>query len=97
MVLALPEDVLTATARVADARPVRPVARGVAPADLARLRELLGGARRPLVVAGGPGWTEAAAADLRAVAEASRCRWRSRSAPRTCSTTAPRAMSATSG
>ena len=72
VVLALPEDVLAATARVADARPVRTLAPGVAPADLARLRELLGGARRPLVVAGGPGWSEAAAADLRAVAEASR-------------------------
>src|ERR671913_9518 len=72
VVLALPEDVLAATARVADASPVRPVAPGVAPADLARLRELLGGARRPLLIAGGPGWTEAAAADLRAVAEASR-------------------------
>ena len=72
VVLALPEDVLTATTRVGDARPVRPVAPGVAPADLARLRELLGGARRPLVVAGGPGWSEAAAADLQTVAEASR-------------------------
>jgi acetolactate synthase I/II/III large subunit len=72
VVLALPEDVLAATARVADARPVRPVVPGVAPAGLARLRELLGGARRPLVIAGGPGWTEAAAGDLRAVAEASR-------------------------
>ena len=72
VVLALPEDVLAATTRVADARPVRPVAPGVAPADLARLRELLGGARRPLVVAGGPGWSEAAAADLQTVAEASR-------------------------
>ena len=72
VVLALPEDVLTATARVADARPVRPLAPGVAPAALARLRELLGGARRPLVIAGGPGWTEKAAGDLRAVAEASR-------------------------
>jgi acetolactate synthase I/II/III large subunit len=72
VVLALPEDVLTATTRVGDARPVRPVAPGVAPANLARLRELLGGARRPLVVAGGPGWTEAAAADLKTVAEASR-------------------------
>jgi acetolactate synthase I/II/III large subunit len=71
VVLALPEDVLAATTRVADARPVRPVAPGVAPADLARLRELLGGARRPLVVAGGPGWSEGAAANLRAVAEAS--------------------------
>ena len=72
VVLALPEDVLAATARVADARPVRPLAPGVAPAALARLRELLGGARRPLLLAGGPGWTEAAAADLKAVAEASR-------------------------
>jgi acetolactate synthase I/II/III large subunit len=71
VVLALPEDVLAATARVADARPVRPVVPAAAPADLARLRELLGGARRPLVIAGGPGWTEAAAAGLRAVAEAS--------------------------
>jgi acetolactate synthase I/II/III large subunit len=72
VVLSLPEDVLAGSARVADARPVRPVAPGAVPADLARLRELLGGARRPLVVAGGPGWTEAAAADLRGVAEASR-------------------------
>jgi acetolactate synthase-1/2/3 large subunit len=71
-VLALPEDGLAATARVADARPVRPVTPRPAPADLARLRELLGGARRPLVLAGGPGWTEAAAADLKAVAEAGR-------------------------
>ncbi|HEV3505812.1 MAG TPA: thiamine pyrophosphate-binding protein [Actinomycetes bacterium] len=81
VVLALPEDVLAATARVADPRPVRPVAPGVAPADLARLRELLGGARRPLLIAGGPGWTQAAAADLKAVAEASRlpvaASWRS--------------------
>jgi acetolactate synthase I/II/III large subunit len=81
VVLALPEDVLAATARVADARPVRPVVPQVAPAALARLRELLGAARRPLVIAGGPGWTEAAAADLRAVAEASRlpvaASWRS--------------------
>jgi acetolactate synthase-1/2/3 large subunit len=72
VVLALPEDVLAATARVGDAQPVRPAAPGAAPVDLARLRELLGGARRPLVVAGGPGWSETAAADLRALAEASR-------------------------
>jgi len=72
VVLALPEDVLAASARVGDARPVRAVVPRVAPADLARLRELLGGARRPLVLAGGPGWTEAAAADLRSVAEAAR-------------------------
>jgi len=72
VVLALPEDVLTAETVVADARPARQVAPHPAPGDLARLRELLGGSRRPLVVAGGPGWTEAASAGLRAVAEASR-------------------------
>jgi acetolactate synthase I/II/III large subunit len=72
VVLALPEDVLVAEVQVADARPARPVAPSPAPGDLARLRELLGGARRPLVIAGGPGWTEAASAGLRAVAEASR-------------------------
>jgi acetolactate synthase I/II/III large subunit len=72
VVLALPEDVLAARTRAGDARPVRPVAPGAAPADLARLRELLGRARRPLVIAGGPGWSEGAAADLKTVAEASR-------------------------
>jgi acetolactate synthase I/II/III large subunit len=72
VVLALPEDVLAGQARVADAGPARPVAPAAAPADLARLGELLGQAERPLVVAGGPGWTETAAADLRALAEASR-------------------------
>jgi acetolactate synthase-1/2/3 large subunit len=81
VVLALPEDVLAATAQVADARPVRPVAPAAEPAALARLLELLGGAGRPLVIAGGPGWTDRAAADLKAVAEAGRlpvaASWRS--------------------
>ena len=81
VVLALPEDVLAATAQVADTRPARPVAPAADPAALARLRELLGGARRPLVIAGGPGWSGRAAADLKAVAEASRlpvaASWRS--------------------
>jgi acetolactate synthase-1/2/3 large subunit len=72
VVLALPEDVLAEEVGVADARPARPVAAHPAPGDLARLRELLGGTRRPLVIAGGPGWTEAATAGLRVVAEASR-------------------------
>src|SRR4029450_10597566 len=72
VVLALPEDVLSGGARVAATRPVRPAAPGLAPADRGRLRELPGGPRRPLAIAGGPGWTEAAAADLRRVAEASR-------------------------
>ena len=71
VVLALPEDVLAATARVADARPVRPVVPGP-PRPTWPACASCSAARRPLVVAGGPGWTEAAAAGLRAVAEASR-------------------------
>jgi acetolactate synthase-1/2/3 large subunit len=72
VVLGLPEDVLAGQAEVGDARPVRPVAPAADPADVAHVRQLLARARRPLVVAGGPGWSEAAAADLRAVAEAGR-------------------------
>ncbi len=68
-VLSLPEDVLAAVADVPDA-PVRPPA-DPAPgsADLARLRDLLAAAHRPLVIAGGAGWTPAAARDLQAFAE----------------------------
>jgi acetolactate synthase-1/2/3 large subunit len=72
VVLGLPEDVLGDKAAVADARPAVPVQAYPSPADLAELRALLAGASRPVLLAGGPGWTEAAAADLRAFAEASR-------------------------
>jgi acetolactate synthase-1/2/3 large subunit len=72
VVLGLPEDVLADKAAVADARPAAPVQAHPSPAALVELRELLARASRPLLLAGGPGWTEAAAADLRAFAEASR-------------------------
>nr|HYT25557.1 thiamine pyrophosphate-dependent enzyme [Actinomycetota bacterium] len=81
VVLGLPEDVLTGKVEVADAAPYRVVEPSPDPAALARLRGLLAGARRPLVLAGGAGWTAAAAADLRAFAEASQlpvaASWRS--------------------
>jgi acetolactate synthase-1/2/3 large subunit len=72
VVLGLPEDVLADKAEVADARPAAPLRAHPSPTDLAALRKLLAAASRPLLLAGGPGWTEAAAADLRAFAEASR-------------------------
>jgi acetolactate synthase-1/2/3 large subunit len=72
VVLGLPEDVLGDKTEVADAGPASPVQAHPSPAALAELRALLTRAARPLVLAGGPGWTEAAAADLRAFAEASR-------------------------
>ncbi|MEX3898858.1 thiamine pyrophosphate-binding protein [Paraburkholderia sp. BR10954] len=66
VVLALPEDVLS---DACDAVPVAPayhrVAASPSAAQIARLSELLEGAQRPMVIAGGSGWTAAACADLR--------------------------------
>ncbi|MEP3347278.1 MAG: thiamine pyrophosphate-binding protein [Litoreibacter sp.] len=64
VVLALPEDMLSAMADVAD-RPVAQVARAMpSPADTARILDMLGQAKRPLVIAGGAGWSAQAASDL---------------------------------
>jgi acetolactate synthase-1/2/3 large subunit len=70
VVLALPEDMLTDEVEVADAGPYR-IARGApAPGDMARLRELLDAAERPMVILGGGGWSAEACADIRAFVEA---------------------------
>jgi acetolactate synthase I/II/III large subunit len=68
VVLALPEDMLSAEADVPDARPYRPVQPH--PGDLSALRDLLAGAERPLALLGGAGWTPQASADLRGFLEA---------------------------
>jgi acetolactate synthase-1/2/3 large subunit len=66
VVLALPEDVLS---EACDAVPGAPayhrVAASPSAAQIAKLGELLEGAQRPMVIAGGSGWTPAACADLR--------------------------------
>ncbi|HZD73122.1 MAG TPA: thiamine pyrophosphate-binding protein [Actinomycetota bacterium] len=72
VVLALPEDVLAEVTAAPDARPATAVQASPSQDQLAELRRLLEGSRRPLLLAGGPGWTAPAAADLRAFAEASR-------------------------
>jgi len=69
VVLALPEDVLTAEAAVPDVGPHAPTRPHPGAADVEALARRLAAARRPLVVAGGSGWTDAAAADLRRFAE----------------------------
>jgi acetolactate synthase-1/2/3 large subunit len=70
VVLVFPEDVLAQTAEAADLAPV-PVARPhPAPHRMDRLAALLAAAERPLVIVGGSGWDAAAAAQLRAFAEA---------------------------
>lgn len=71
-VLALPEDVLFEEAEVPDASPVAPARPQPADGDLARLRELLAGSERPLVIVGEGGWTAQAGEDIVAFCEASR-------------------------
>lgn len=70
VVLALPEDVLSAMADVPDAKPYQPPHADPGEGEMERLRELLAGARRPMMVLGGSGWTTGACADIRRFAEA---------------------------
>ena len=72
VVLALPEDMLTAQVDVPDGRPQRPFAAAPGAGELARLGELLGEAQRPLIVVGEGGWTARTGADVAAFAEAQR-------------------------
>ncbi len=68
--LALPEDMLTDEVEVADAGPYRPFQPHPGPDDLARMRELLIDAKRPLMILGGGGWSAEACADIARFAEA---------------------------
>jgi acetolactate synthase I/II/III large subunit len=70
VVLALPEDMLAASAKVADAKPYQPVQASPAVAQIEQLRDLLAAAQRPLVVLGGSGWNSTACDDIRRFAEA---------------------------
>jgi len=69
VLLALPEDMLTARADTQDAPPVRVAEVVPASEDAAAARALLAGARRPLVLVGGPRWSTAACAELAAFAQ----------------------------
>jgi len=69
VVIALPEDMLTETARCADAAPYRKTTPGVAPRHAAEIRALLEGAERPVVILGGCGWDTAACAAMVRFAE----------------------------
>jgi acetolactate synthase-1/2/3 large subunit len=71
VVVALPEDVLSETADVEDAAQFSAARAAASDEDLARARDLLSAAERPLIVVGGGGWSPAAATDLQAFAEAS--------------------------
>ncbi|HEU4973249.1 MAG TPA: thiamine pyrophosphate-binding protein [Gaiellaceae bacterium] len=69
VVLALPEDVLAEQADVADGAAVAAPRQSPSASDLARLRELLAAAERPLVVVGEGGWTAETSRDVQAFCE----------------------------
>jgi acetolactate synthase-1/2/3 large subunit len=64
VVLALPEDMLAEMTDAPDAAVVPPAACGPAPEALARMRDLLAEAERPLAIVGGGGWTPQGARDI---------------------------------
>ncbi|HQR20805.1 MAG TPA: thiamine pyrophosphate-binding protein [Burkholderiaceae bacterium] len=70
VVLALPEDMQAQVADVSDALCHQPVQAAPTDTQIAGMRRLLGRARRPLVIAGGSGWTDAACDNLKRFAEA---------------------------
>jgi acetolactate synthase-1/2/3 large subunit len=64
VVVALPEDMLRETADVGDARPHAVPSPSPGAADLERVRELLAGAARPLIVVGEGAWSAQAGEDV---------------------------------
>jgi len=64
VVLALPEDMLASTAEVADAKRVVIAQVHPSPAQMDDTARLFHGARQPLVIVGGSGWSTDACADL---------------------------------
>ncbi len=69
VVLVLPEDMLTQQVEGEPLPRVQPVESAIGPQRLSSLREMLLNAKRPFVIAGGPGWTPEAAQDLQRFAE----------------------------
>src|SRR6516165_7867339 len=64
VVIALPEDMLSAHAEAPDCAPYRRVQAHPGEADLQTLRDMLAAAKRPMMLLGGGGWTAAACADM---------------------------------
>lgn len=69
VVVALPEDVLEDVVLAVDAPPFHPNQAGITPAAADEITALLATAERPLVVVGGSGWDQQAAAQLRQFSE----------------------------
>src|SRR5690606_3899160 len=72
VVLALPEDMLTDRVAVADSQPYEPTAAGITPQSVDAIAGALKTAEKPLLLVGGSGWDDEAAAAIRRFAEANR-------------------------
>ena len=94
VVLGLPEDMLAAECDAQDAKPARIAEAHPAAADLKLLQEKLAGAKRPLMIIGGPGWSAACQKAMEAFADRFDLPSRRPSATRTTSTTGTAATSA---
>ncbi len=70
VVVALPEDMLRDRRAAAVAGPYHPVRAHPGAADLDELRRLVAAADRPIMLVGGSGWSDSAAADIARFAEA---------------------------
>jgi acetolactate synthase I/II/III large subunit len=70
VVLALPEDMLTATASVADAKKVTPIRADVSAQQIEQFSALLAAAKNPFIILGGSGWTAQACSHIRLFLEA---------------------------
>ncbi|HVX91676.1 MAG TPA: thiamine pyrophosphate-binding protein, partial [Xanthobacteraceae bacterium] len=69
VVIALPEDMLTERVAVDDAPPFLPVEVSPGPGEMAKLRELLAAAQRPVMLLGGSRWSAEASATIMGFAE----------------------------
>ncbi len=69
VVLALPEDMQTERAQTEDGEPFQTIQGHPGPADMDRLRNFIAESGKPLLLAGGGGWSKAATSDLQAFAE----------------------------
>ncbi|MBE9603326.1 thiamine pyrophosphate-binding protein [Acetobacteraceae bacterium H6797] len=70
VVIALPEDMLVEVAEVVDGPRVEPAAVTPAKADIDEMAKLLAGARAPIAILGGSGWTQEAVDQFASFAEA---------------------------
>ncbi|MEZ5849275.1 MAG: thiamine pyrophosphate-binding protein [Hyphomicrobiaceae bacterium] len=69
VVLGLPEDMLSSVGEALDVKAARIAEPAPSPADAATFKKLLGEAKRPVMIIGGPGWSEKIQKQIEAFAE----------------------------